>query len=343
MYPCIEINTNSILNNLNVLRKKCSEKNISLTLISKVLAGNTAVLKLILEKGNVSSIGDSRVKNLKIFKDFNVEKWLIRSPMLSEVDDVVKYSDISLNTELSVITALNEAAVKQNKKHKIVLMYECGDLREGCYYNELAQIIEETFKMEGIELYGIGTNLSCLNDTIPTEKNMKDFIDVVNRLEEKFDIKFKFISGGASSSINMLFDNKLPSEINHIRTGEGVFLGNVPVYDNAFPDAIKDCFKLKAEIIELKSKPDIPETAPENANELRRRAVLALGKQDVYFAGLSCFDEKIKIIGASSDHIVVDVTNCDKKYKVGDIIDLRMNYNCLLSAMNSDYNEKIII
>lgn len=341
MYPCIDINLDGVMNNLKVLKSTCGDKGISFVFVTKVLAGNRPIVKYILENSDVNCIGDSRIKNLRDFRDFDVQKWLIRIPMISEADDVVEYADVSLNSEISVVRALNEAALKKGKKHKVVFMYECGDLREGCYYGELSEIIREALSMDGIEMYGIGTNLSCLNDTVPTDGNMAEFTDAVKRLENELGIKFEVVSGGASSSINMLFENGLPSEINNLRMGEGVFLGNVPVYDNAFPGAVRDCFVLNAEIIELKDKPSEPNVSRENA-VLRRRAVLALGKQDIYISGLSCMDDKCSIAGVTSDHLVVDVTDSETDYKVGDVLSFRMTYNCLLTAMTSPYIEKNI-
>ena len=37
--------------------------------------------------------------------------------MVSEVSDVIKYCDASLNTEIITVRALNEEAIKQNKIH----------------------------------------------------------------------------------------------------------------------------------------------------------------------------------------------------------------------------------
>ena len=51
----------------------------------------------------------------------------------------------------------------------------------------------------------------------------------------------------------------------------------------------------------------------------------------------------MKIVGGSSDHVVLDVTDCGGDYKVGSIVDFKMTYNCLLNAMTSKYVEKNIL
>ncbi|MBQ7957597.1 MAG: alanine racemase [Clostridia bacterium] len=343
MYPRVEINLEGILHNLHILRSKCEEQGSSLSLVTKVLGGRRQLVKYITEISGITSICDSRVYNLAYFYELDVEKWLIRSPMISEAETVVKYADVSLNSELKVIEALNETAIKHNKKHKIVLMCECGDLREGCYEEELLQIIEKCRTMDGIEIYGIGTNLSCLNEVLPSEENMAEFVRLVEKAEECYGSEFRYISGGASSSIPMLFSGKLDKKINHLRFGEAVFLGNIPVYDKPFENAEINNFILQAEVIELKEKPASPEIPRDDCTNLRKRAIVAVGKQDIDIKGLSVLDERIEIVAGSSDHVVLDVTNCGDEINVGSIISFRMNYNCLLNAMTSPYIKEHIV
>lgn len=342
MYPCVEIKLNGILHNLNTLKTACSDRGISLSLVTKVLGGNLSLVQQIITQGNIQTICDSRIQNLITFENIPVEKWLIRSPMVSEAEQVVHYADVSLNSELAVIQVLNDAALKQNKIHRIILMAETGDLREGCYLDEMKYLIAQCDKLDGIEVLGIGTNLSCLNDTVPNQHNMAAFVSVVDTLEKHFDRTFSVISGGASSSVPMLLDDALPARINHLRMGEAVFLGNIPVYDRPFPGAREDNFILKAEIIELKKKPSSPALSDDGNTELTDRAIVALGKQDIYLPGLSCLDNRIHIVGGSSDHVILDVTQCSNDYTVGSIVEFKMNYNCLLNAMTSNYIEKIV-
>ena len=66
------------------------------------------------------------LSDLKLVSDF---KFSING----EVDEVVKHSDISLNSELSTIKLLNEASLLLNKRHGVIVMIDLGDLREGIF------------------------------------------------------------------------------------------------------------------------------------------------------------------------------------------------------------------
>ena len=343
MYPLIDIKLDGILANLEELKNECEKNGISFALVTKMLVGYRPLVDYIVKHGKVDIISDSRIKNLHIYSEIDAQKWLIRSPMLSEVDDVIRYCDASINSELEVIKALNMEAINQNKIHKVILMAELGDLRDGCYFDELSLIIAECKNMTNIEIYGICANLSCVNDTFPDESNMAEFVEIVEKLEKEHSIEFEIVSAGASSCIPMLYNKKLPDKINNLRMGEGVYLGNVPVINEPYKNAHTDNFILKAEIIELKRKPSIPCVKPDETENLTKRAIVALGKQDIYLPGLYCIDENCKVVGGSSDHVIIDVTDSQNEYKLGDIIEFKANYACLLNAMNSKAISKRII
>lgn len=346
MYPKVEINLNGIIENAKKMQKICKKSGKNYCLVTKLIADNEEIVKALVDNG-IDCIGESRIKNLISYKDIKAEKWLIRIPMLCEVEDVIKYSDVSLNSELEVIKALNEEAKKQNKIHKIILMYELGDLREGCSKEELELIIGEIIKLSNIKIYGLGTNLSCYGATIPTIENMNELVGVAEELEKKFNIKFELISGGNSSSYKMLVNGELPERVNNLRIGESVFLGNVPCFNEPILELERNNFILKTQIIELKEKPSMPRgkhyvdsfgNIPTFVDRgIRKRAIIGLGKQDINLNGLIPKDSEIIILGGSSDHIILDVTDSKNQYKVGDEVAFKLTYSGVLNLMTSKY------
>lgn len=356
MYPKIQIKINNIVENVKNTKLLCEQNNISLSLVTKVLSDNKQVVEALINHG-VDKICESRVENFINYKDLDVEKWLIRIPMECEISDLVKYTDVSLNSELQTIIKINEEAKKQGKIHKIILMYELGDLREGCLEPELINTVDQTLKLSNIELYGVGTNLSCYGGVLPSEENMSELVRIVKELEQKFNLKFTIVSGGNSTSYKMLKEGNLPSTINNLRLGEAVFFGNIPCYEEKIENLHQDNFVLKAQIVELKEKPSVPwgkrceynscgeplDLANFEDRGIRKRAIIALGKQDVRPECLKPVDENIYILDGSSDHIILDVTDSKVNYKVGDIVDFNLNYSGVLSAMTSKYIKREII
>ena len=71
----------------------------------------------------------------------------------------------------------------------------------------------------------------------------------------------------------------------------------------------------------------------------RLRAIAAVGQQDIDCGGLTPLTPGMEVFGASSDHLLLDVTGCP--VQVGDIIRFKVDYSAALRAFTSPYVEKI--
>ena len=146
--------------------------------------------------------------------------------MLSEVKDVIRLADISLNSEFEVIKALNDEARAQGKLHKVILMADLGDLREGFWDKDemikVAEYIEN--KMINIQLVGIGTNVGCYGSISPTVEKLEELVEIAEKIEERLGRQLEYISGGATSSLMRVWDKNIPKRINMLRVGEGILL-----------------------------------------------------------------------------------------------------------------------
>jgi predicted amino acid racemase len=350
-YPKVIVDLNKLKHNAKVLIKLCNESNIDLAAVTKAYCGNPKIAGALVDAG-VKLLADSRIQNIKKYKDLNVRKIFLRLPMMSEIEEVVKYADISLNSELITIEKLSEKALEMGKVHGIVLMVDLGDLREGVWPDKAMDTAEEIIKLKGVKLTGIGTNLTCYGGVIPKQGNLGQLVDIAKSIEDRFNIELEIISGGNSSSVYMLQNGEIPKGINNLRLGESIILGTEAAYGNIVQDTHQDVFTLAAQIIELKEKPSVPigEIGVDAFGNkpvfedrgIRKRAILAIGKQDMYPEKLMPLDEKIIILGASSDHLIVDVTDSEKEYKVGDEIKFNLKYPALLQLFTSEYVYKEI-
>lgn len=350
-YPAIRIDSEKLTHNTKVIMEKCERLGIDVVPVTKVYCGIPAIAKASVAAG-VKMLADSRIENIIKLKDLNVEKLLLRIPMLSQVEEIIEYVDISLNSEYQVIKALSKKAQEMGKIHKIVLMVDLGDLREGEWIDTAVEFAGRIMELSGVKLVGVGTNLTCYGAVIPNKGNLGLLVAVAEEIEAKYNIKLQIISGGNSSSIHLLDKNEMPKRVNQLRIGEAIVLGNETAYGETIKGTHGDVFTYMAEIVELKEKPSVPvgETGIDAFGEkpvftdrgIRKRAILATGRQDVKADGIIPRDKDAIVLGSSSDHLIIDVSDCRRDYKVGDIMEFDMSYGAMLAAFTSEYVDKII-
>ena len=343
--PRIEIDLVKIEHNANKLKALYSSKGINIVGVTKVVCGDSKIASALLKSG-IKIFADSRVANIKKMRKAGIKAKfiLLRTPIPSQVESVVRYTDISLNSELSVIKKLSISAVKQNITHKIILMVELGDLREGLMPSDLEAVIKEVMGLKGIKLVGIGTNLACFGGIKPDDKKMEQLSSIAGIIEEKFSLTLDFISGGNSANYSWFMKAKDLGRINNLRIGESIYLGRETLHRTLIPGLFEDAFTLIAEVVESKIKPSVPwgevcQDAFGNIPKFKdhgkmRRAILGVGLQDVLVSGLTPKLD-IDIIGTTSDHIILDAGQID--LKVGNEVAFNLNYGALLSAMTSPY------
>ena len=350
--PEIIVDIQKIKENTKTLVDFCNSKGIAVTGVTKVTCGMPLVGQAMLD-GGVVSIGESRIENIQRLRSsgINAPIMMLRIPPLSQVDEIITSVDISLNSELSVIRSLSEAAVKRGKVHKIILMIDLGDLREGIWPTDLMDVAREVVQLNGVRIAGVGTNLTCFGGVLPSRKNMNELVGYAEKIEKEFDIELEIISGGNSSSLPLLMEGGMPDRINHLRLGESIVLGRETVNGTLWPGCHHDAFQLSAEVIELKKKPSVPigETGMDAFGETPvfsdkgdiLRAILSVGREDVIIDNLDPVDKGISVLGASSDHLLLDVTESYKSLELGDKVNFNLNYGALLASMTSNYVKKI--
>jgi predicted amino acid racemase len=347
--PRIEIELDKLVHNARKLTALYGSRGIRVTAVTKGVCGSPRIASALLNSG-IRSLGDSRIANIQKMREAGIDAQfiLIRSPMPSEVERVVEFADVSLNTEISVIRLLAEHAAKRGKIHRIVLMVELGDLREGILPSDVEAVVKETISMPGVKLIGIGTNLACFGGVRPTEANMRGLSAIAGNLQRKYGINFEIVSGGNSANYQWFVSTPDVGLVNHLRIGEAILLGCDTLTRERIPGLYTDTFTLVAEVIEFKTKPSRPhgEIAQDAFGHVPtfedkgdvRRAILALGEQDV---DVSAIKPRIKadVLGASSDHLILDVKGPD--LEVGDEVRFDVGYSALLRAMTSPYVEKV--
>jgi len=299
------------------------------TVVTKVLCGHRGTLEALQAMG-VRSMGDSRLENLECIRrmDPGCECWYLRVPDITSVPDVVRLADVSLNSEVGVIEALNEEARRQGRVHGVVVMIELGDLREGILPGSLIQFYDHVFRLPNIEVKGVGANLGCLAGAVPTVDQFMQLVLYRELLELKFEHPLRLISAGSTAVLPLVLDRQLPRAINHFRIGEAVFLGTDLLAGGTLP-GLRAPFASEAD----------GDTAP---GQRGYRALVSIGNLDTEISGLEPLNPNYSIAGASSDITVVNVGDDADGLEVGDTIRFRPNYAAFVRLMSGRYVEKVL-
>lgn len=350
--PRLEIHLNKIKENAGYINNLLMNKGIETVGVTKGFCAIPEIATA-LSQGGIRKFGDSRIENLKTLCQSGIEgeKILIRLPMVSEAYEVIKWADTSVNSEIETIKVLSEEAEKHNKVHNIILMVDVGDLREGILPEEVIKVASEGKNLQGIRIIGLGTNVGCYGGVLPSKENTKILVDLGRDLEKELDLEKITISGGSTCGIKLVEEDNIPDGINQYRIGEGILVGYDSTGDRPVPGTCSNTMQLIAEVIELKEKDSIPKgeigmdafgNKPEFEDKgKRKRAILAIGKQDVDLDNIFPLLKGVEILGGSSDHLILDVTNSKEAIKIGTRIPFSINYGGMLRLMTSPYVKKL--
>ena len=350
----VKLYRSELRHNFEFLDKLFKQNNVKWGITTKLLCGSKGFLEEVINLG-IGEVHDSRISNLKVIKEIDPDTITIyiKPPPKDAIPDVIRYADISLNTELSTLHELSDEAMRQDRVHKVIIMIEMGDLREGVMRDDLLNFYEKVFQLPGIEVVGLGTNLNCLHGVMPDGDKLIQLALYKQIIELRFKKKIPLVSGGTTVTIPLLLRNQLPLGVNHFRVGEALFFGK-DLFTNGIIDGMSDqVMELYTQIIEISEKPLVPmgelgvnpqgkttQIADGDYGKTSYRAIIDIGVLDIQPDYLIPVNEKIKILDASSDMLILDVGTNPEDYKVGDMIRFKLKYMGALGLMSSDYIEK---
>ncbi len=317
--------------------------------VAKVTCGSPEVARAMLA-GGVSGLADSRLENIARMRHAGVPGpfWLLRSPTPPLADETVLLADVSLESEIVTLEALDAAAGRHGRRHGIVAMVDLGDLREGMMPADLPAFLERAITLPHIDIVGIGASLTCYGAIVPSQENMGELATLADAAQRQVG-RDLLVSGGMSSSIELAAAGRMPSQVNNLRIGESMLLGVSTVTREPILGLHTDAITLAVPVIEVARKPSLPRgeitqdafggTPSFVDRGDRLRAVCAIGRQDVPPEGLTPVDPGVEILGASSDHLILDVDGMPEPPGVGDPIRFLPNYSATLRLFTSRYVE----
>jgi len=352
--PRLEIYTDRIETNARAVINLCRAHGAQVACVTKVMSAHPAILHA-LEAAGADMIADSRILNLQSIANTGLALpvLLLRLPAPSHVTEVVCCADYSLNSSVETIELLSRAAQLLKRTHKVIVMVDIGDLREGVLPDRVVPVVKQAAKFPNIEIVGLGANLACYGGVIPTTENMQMLVDLRDDCRKASGLALDLISGGNSANLPLLASGGMPKEINHFRIGEAITLGRNVLDRSPWPGTRQDTIRVVAEVIEVGCKPSIP-IGPRAQDAfgsqvefvdrgIRKRALCNIGRQDVVVDGIMPEDPGIIVLGGSSDHLVLDVEEAEHEVRVGDEIGFFPSYGSLLAATTSPYMQKVVM
>lgn len=350
-YPRLLCDLPLLRRNVEEVTRRCHQAGIQ---VAGAVKGVNAQIPMVEQfvKGGCDQLASSRLDQLEAVRraGFGLPTMLIRVPMMSELEEVARLCDYSLESDLSVMKALNQICLGQGVRHKVILMADLGDLREGWWDQEelLAAALEVERTLPGLELAGIGTNLGCWGAIVPTVEKMEELAALAERVEESIGRRLEIVSGGATTSFRLVHLGRMPAKINHLRIGEGILESYDYKHEWGFTDMdylSSRVFTLQAQVLECRTKPSYPvgeifvdafgQRPVYEDKGPRRRALLGVGKLDMGSAPrILPREEGVVCLGGSSDHTILDVEDCPRQIKAGDIMEFDVAYTEVLFLTN---------
>ncbi|MBE5673969.1 ornithine racemase SfnaC [Staphylococcus sp. SS35] len=330
----VSINISKIKYNAKVLQTIFQNNNMQFTPVIKCIAGDRMIVNSLKDLG-ITHVAESRLDNIVQIDDEDLSYTLIRTPAQRDIPMMIEKVDMSIQTELSTIYKINEVAESLGKKHKILLMVDWKDSREGVLTYDVLEYIKKIIHLKNIHFVGLAFNFMCFKSDAPTDDDIFMINRFVTAVEREIGYRLKIISGGNSSMLPQLLYNDL-GKINELRIGETLFRGVDTTTNQTIAMLYQDAITIEAEILEI--KPRINATTHESFLQ----AIVDIGYLDTKVDNINPLDQYINILGASSDHLMLDL-NGQGHYQVGDHINFSLNYEALSHSMYMKNLHKIYV
>ena len=182
-------------------------------------------------------------------------------------------------------------------------------------------------------------------------QKLTQLANIGEQVSEAIGRKISIVSGGNSAAVDLMLRGGIPEGVNNLRLGESLLFGKERAKYQYLPGTHRDVFTIQCEIVELKEKPSLPwgtvgvdsygrKPVFTDRGEKRLKAVCALGKQDFDPETTVPADPGIILLGASSDHLMLDLTDAAGTYRLGDPVTLQLGYFSTMRAFTSAYVAK---
>lgn len=331
MAPRLFVSLKAITENTCKTIDLCHGFGVEVVGVTKGVSGLPSVAKAMVD-GGIRTLGDSRLKNIARMREAGMDQpmLLIRSPALSEVAETVRLCEASLNVDVGVLRALSEVAVRAGKKHGVLLMVDLDTGREGILPSQLSGACREVLAMKGLALRGLGTYFDMKSEDEIHKPAVGRLVQLAGEMEKEHKTSLPVLSGGSSNVFrSLMLEGRSVPGMNQLRIGTAILLGlSASIGPRRIQGFHHDTFLLDAELIEVKRRD-------------KTFGILSLGTLDADPQFLFPTQPGVRVLRATSDHTLVDLTESQVSWGVGDRLVFELGYPALsrLVATNQAHIE----
>ena len=212
-YPRLVLRDSSFRSNARETISRCAACGIQVCGVIKGVNGLPEVARRFRECG-VTQLGTSRLEQVERCRQAGIPGpyLLIRIPGPTELPELVRLCEMSLQSERKTLDLLEQECARQEKPHAVIIMADLGDLREGYWdHEEMVQTcLYVERRLPHVHLSGVGVNLSCYGSVRATPEKMQMLLAIARRVEDAIDRPLEIVSGGATSSYPMIHTGTMP-------------------------------------------------------------------------------------------------------------------------------------
>ncbi|WP_406616244.1 alanine racemase [Candidatus Caldatribacterium sp.] len=352
LYPCLEVDLDILEENACRLLEKCHSWGVSPVVVTKGFLADSILARALRDFG-FSKFADSNLANLVKLRSLfgpHVDLFLIRLPMLEELDVLAVYGILPFVSHVEILERLSSIAQELGKRQPVVLVLEGGDGREGMLFEEVPEVASFLKRLPGVSVYGVATTLACLSGVLPNCSVLEQLTQIKEFLQGVLGKRI-VLSVGGTTFLALWEEGCPPWKVDEIRFGEALLFGSDISRKRDIPWLKQGAFTIAAEVVEVRTKEPSKESTLgydafggkpfRNFSGPRKRVLLAIGKQDIDENQLYFDDAHVTIVGATSNYLVLDVEESTRTYRVGDVVSFRAGYGAVLRAFLSPYVAKV--
>ena len=323
----VRVNLPHITENAAAACALCAKFGMGVWGVTKAVAAQPGIARAMLE-GGVSALAETRLSAVNRLCESGVPGpyWLLRSPAYCEIAECVAMTDGSLVADRGVIDLLQNEARRTGRRHGVLVMVDIETGREGFLPAEVGGVCRAVAAASHLDLAGLGIYFEWQGDADVQAETLVRLRDLADTVGQDIGAPLPIISGGSTSIIRtQLLDGRQPAGVNNVRLGTAILLGIASsLGPQKIPGFHQDTFELSVELNEVKTRD-------------RRLGLLAMGHTDADPDYLYPLDPGVKVLGAFSDHTLVDLEAADPALKAGSRLRFQLGYFALTKLMHSPW------